>query len=819
MNNKSRDKSNNKRRNVKTKSEVTKSTTNIVNTKKKILSMPWRIITSIILISFSSVGIISVFNYISSGEVDQSALTDPVNEHTSNVFGKFGAYMSDVLVSDFSGYMTIFYFIFIMIFGIGMITKHRLFTFFNVVKYLFYTIFYSTWGAVLLSTIENIIHKDNIFGYGWGGQLGFNLRCILTEQVGFGGLILALIVSLIIMLLFSSSKFVAIVENTSMQKTDTQDDGIEDDVTTEDRKDGGKSFFSIFKSRKTDAIDTADTEDVSEDENDIVDEEYHSEETTTTVVGENKEPEKPKSYTTSGGIIIEKAPEAERASAEELEKDSTSKGLGMKFYKKPSVDILKSYPEVKTNPSEIEENQRKIVETLKTFRINVTTNKATIGPTVTLYEVVPNSGVKVESILNSQANLSMALKSEGVRIVPMPENGFVGIEVPNSTPQIVSMKSILVSQRFAKAKEKMQLPVGIGKSITNEPYIFDLAKTPHLLVAGATGQGKSVGLNAIITSLLYSKTPDELKFVLVDPKMLEFAAYEDLKNHFLACIPNTDNPIVTDMDLVVPTLNSVCIEMDERYKLLAQAKVKNLREYNQAIDDGKLSKLEHKKLPYIVIVIDEFADLIMTSGKEVETPIARIAQKARAAGIHMIIATQRPSTKVITGLIKSNFPARMSFKVVQANDSRIILDNNGAENLIGRGDLLFSQGSDIVRLQCAFMDNDETDKLVQHISMQESDGMPFMLPEVEIESEQSSKTFDVRQKDSLFEEAARLIVETGVGSTSNIQRRLNIGFNRAGRIMDQLEGAGIVGPQIGSKPRELKINDILHLEEILKTMK
>lgn len=816
MNNTRGNTSNNRRRSINRKHKKNNFRKEMIATGERLSSMPWRIISGILLIVLSAVGIFSILSYIVNGAKDQSMLNDAVAGSPENMFGKVGAYLSEVLVSNFSGYTTVFYFIFLFLFGLGMLFRHRLFTFLNVLKYFFLTIVFSTWGAVFLSFVENVLYNDNIFGYGWGGQLGYNIRSMLSEQIGTTGLVLALIVSMVIILLFYSSRFASAIENTSVPN-----------VSREDIK---KRFpFSLFGSNESAEVgkthvsaDESFSDMEHDSDDDIPESKSYNNDNEDSVETGNLHTHgncQKSAHTPDSGLIIEKAPEAEVASAEELEKDRQTKGLGMKFYKKPSVDILKSYPEVQTNPYEIEENQKKIVETLKTFRISVTTNKATIGPTVTLYEVIPNSGVKVESILSSQANLSMALKSEGVRIVPMPENGFVGIEVPNSTPQIVSMKSILISQRFAKAKEKMQLPVGIGKSITNEPYIFDLAKTPHLLVAGATGQGKSVGLNAIITSLLYAKTPDELKFVLIDPKMLEFAAYEDLRNHFLACIPNTDNPIVTDMDLVVPTLNSVCIEMDERYKLLAQAKVKNLKEYNQAIEDGILSPLEHRKLPYIVIVIDEFADLIMTSGKEVETPIARIAQKARAAGIHMIIATQRPSTKVITGLIKSNFPARMSFKVVQANDSRIILDNNGAENLIGRGDMLFSQGSDMVRLQCAFMDNDETDKLVKHIYNQESDGMPFLLPEVEIESEQSSKSFDPRQKDELFEEAARLIVETGVGSTSNIQRRMNIGFNRAGRIMDQLEGAGIVGPQIGSKPRELKIMDIVHLEKILKTMK
>lgn len=778
---------------------------NIEESLERVFSMPWRQVISIVLMILSVIGVVSIISYSSNGDIDQSVIVSDQSGEVKNVFGLSGARLSHFLVSEFSGYPSLLYFIYLFLFSYFMFNKSKYFSVFNILKYLFLVIFYATWGALTFSYIESFVFNFTV-GYGWGGKLGSYLLSLLTSQLGPWGCPLVIVASLVIILMFTSSRFASMVDSVSLSKK-------YDNVADSPSKSSRKSLFSLpklfSKSSKTEPQKEDKKIDFEPDENKDDEVEYNpiqSLETTNI-----------SSPSVASGIIIEKAPEVEMATKEQLEENNPS-SLEMRHYRMPSVDILKNYPDVVTDPSEIERNQRIIVDTLSTFRINVTANKATIGPTVTLYEVIPDRGVKVESILSSQTNLAMALKCEGVRIVAMPENGFVGIEVPNSNPQIVSMRSILSSQRFFKAKEKMQLPIGIGKSITNEPYIFDLAKTPHLLVAGATGQGKSVGLNAIITSLLYSKKPDDLKFVLIDPKMLEFAVYEEISNHFLATIPNTDNPIVTDMSLVIPTLNSLCIEMDERYKLLAKAKVKNLKEYNQAITDGVLSRKEYSKMPYIVLVIDEFADLIMTSGKEVETPIARIAQKARAAGIHMIIATQRPSTKVITGLIKSNFPARMSFKVVQSNDSRIILDNNGAENLIGRGDMLFSQGSDMVRLQCAFMDNGETDALMKYISQQESDGHPFELPEVELDNGQSNKIFDSSQKDPLFEDAARMIVESGVGSTSNIQRKFNIGFNRAGRIMDQIEGAGIVGPQIGSKPREVKVSDISLLEDLLSRL-
>ena len=472
---------------------------------------------------------------------------------------------------------------------------------------------------------------------------------------------------------------------------------------------------------------------------------------------------------------------------------------------------------------EIEYNKQKIIDTLASFKMNVTPCKATVGPTVTLYEVIPESGIKVSRIKTMEDDIAMSLKSEGVRIIaPMPGLGTIGIEVPNSTPQTVSMRSILASRKYREQQEKMELPIGIGKTITNEPFIFDLAKMPHLLIAGATGQGKSVGLNALITSLLYSKRPEELKFVMVDPKMLEFSIYEEVERHFLAKLPDADRAIITDMTKVVATLNSLCIEMDNRYRLLQTAgrAVRNIREYNEQVRSGVLKRIDgHEILPYIVLIVDEFADLMMTVGKEVEQPIARLAQKARAAGIHMVIATQRPSTDVITGLIKANFPARIAFKVFSMVDSRTVLDSPGANQLIGRGDMLFYQGKDMIRVQCAFMDTPETEAIVEYIARQENTGSAYELPEYIPEGEESgSKGFNPNEKDSLFDEVARMVVQTQVGSTSNIQRKFNIGYNRAGRLMDQLEGAGIVGVQEGSKPREVYIKDQASLEHLLQKL-
>ena len=474
-----------------------------------------------------------------------------------------------------------------------------------------------------------------------------------------------------------------------------------------------------------------------------------------------------------------------------------------------------------TDRDEIEETKHLILNTLRNFGISVTPISATVGPTVTLYEIIPEQGVKVSSILKLGNDLMIALKSQGIRITPIPHKGTVGIEVPNRKPQTVSMRSIMGSKKFREAQEKMELPIGMGKTISNEPFVFDLAKMPHILMAGATGQGKSVGLNALITSLLYSKRPEELKFIMVDPKMLEFSIYEDLEKHFMAMPNDAEKAIITDLSKVVPTLNSLCVEMDQRYEQLAKARVRNIKDYNEQVREGKLSRRDgFDFLPYIVLIVDEWSDLIMTAGREAVQPIARLAQKARAAGIHIVLATQRPSTDVVTGLIKANFPARIAFRVASGVDSSTILNNPSAHNLIGRGDMLFFQGNELVRIQCAFMDTPETEKIVQHIARQESEGHAYELPEYVAEGDsKSGQDLSTMRKDALFDEAARLIVSSQMGSASFIQRKMEIGFARAGRIVDQLEAAGILGPNRGSKPRDVLIQDLMSLEELLKQLK
>ena len=496
--------------------------------------------------------------------------------------------------------------------------------------------------------------------------------------------------------------------------------------------------------------------------------------------------------------------------------------LDLSYYKYPTLDLLKEYPNQTITLSEEEKmaNRVKITTTLKNFGIGVKKIFETIGPTITLYEIVPEDGIRISKIKNLESDIMLSLAATGIRIIaPMPGKGTIGIEVPNLNPKIVSMHATIASKKFQESK--MELPVALGRTITNDVFMFDLAKAPHLLVAGATGQGKSVGLNAIITSLLYKKHPSQLKFVLVDPKMVEFSMYRKIDKHFLAQIPDAETPVITDTSLVLSTLNSLVQEMEDRYKLLMDANVRNIKEYNDKFINRRLNPYKgHKYLPYLVIIIDEFGDFIMTAGKEVETPIARIAQKARAVGMHLILATQRPSVNIITGVIKANFPARMAFKVSSGIDSKTILDQSGAQQLIGRGDLLYLQGDSPVRVQCAFVDTPEVENVVDYISEQQGYPAAFELPEPPVpEGENKDLSgVDLSKRDPYFEEVARFVVTSQMGSTSYIQRKYNIGFNRAGRIMDQLEVAGIVGPARGSKPREVLVASEVELESMLSTM-
>jgi len=519
-------------------------------------------------------------------------------------------------------------------------------------------------------------------------------------------------------------------------------------------------------------------------------------------------------------FVIEKAPEeatieenlASRLVADFGLFDPT---LELSNYKFPTLDLLKDYSGggITINQAELEENKNNIVETLRNYKIEIAQIKATVGPSVTLYEIVPEAGIRISKIKSLEDDIALSLSALGIRIIaPIPGKGTIGIEVPNKNPTMVSMKSVIGSAKFQEAE--MELPIALGKTISNETFVVDLAKMPHLLMAGATGQGKSVGLNAVLTSLLYKKHPAEVKFVLVDPKKVELTLFNKIERHYLAKLPDSGDAIITDNTKVINTLNSLCVEMDNRYSLLKDAMVRNIKEYNEKFKGRKLNPENgHRFLPYIVLVVDEFADLIMTAGKEVETPIARLAQLARAIGIHLIIATQRPSVNVITGIIKANFPARIAFRVTSKIDSRTILDTQGADQLIGRGDMLYTNGNDLVRVQCAFVDTPEVEKITEFIGSQKAYPDAYLLPEFIGEESGTTLDMDISERDSLFREAAEIIVTAQQGSASLLQRKLKLGYNRAGRLIDQLEAAGIVGPFEGSKARNVTITDLSALDQ------
>ncbi|RKO68496.1 DNA translocase FtsK [Sphingobacterium puteale] len=564
-------------------------------------------------------------------------------------------------------------------------------------------------------------------------------------------------------------------------------------------------------------------EDDNEDEEDNLHLQANSSPSIT--IAPQAEPEPPLEVAVIPGLVVEDIKEEKEITASDLvaQFGQYDPKLDLSGYQHPTLDLLRDYGtgKITINQHELEANKNKIVDTLRNYSIEIESIKATIGPTVTLYEIIPKPGVRISKIKNLEDDIALSLAALGIRIIaPMPGKGTIGIEVPNSSPEMVSMRSVLATEKFQKTD--MDLPIALGKTISNEVYIADLAKMPHLLVAGATGQGKSVGINAILTSLLYKKHPAELKFVLVDPKKVELSLFKKVERHFLAKLPDEEEAIITDTKKVINTLNSLCIEMDQRYDLLKNAQVRNLKEYNAKFINRRLNPEEgHRFLPYIVLIVDEFADLMMTAGKEVETPIARLAQLARAVGIHLVIATQRPSVNIITGTIKANFPARLAFRVLSKVDSRTILDTGGADQLIGRGDMLLATGSDLIRIQCAFVDTPEVEQISDYIGAQRGYPSAFMLPEYVDENGEGSGSvdFDPKDRDQLFEEAARLIVMHQQGSTSLIQRKLKLGYNRAGRIIDQLEAAGIVGPFEGSKAREVLYPDEYSLEQYLETLR
>ena len=661
------------------------------------------------------------------------------------------------------------------------------------------------WASAFAAYIVRIFPSAQDTYIIWGGMIGQNELDLLMNKVGGVGTLLIFILSALLYLFYLSDETITwirhkLIHNSKFKiqnsKEDTKEDTAEDSGQEEDSKDSEESEhvepFSDKPSKTATTIDFGKTgtgnEIILKEGEQTLPLDY-PEENMTVVVGQ--EPEK--ANLTSGRALEPYDPK-----------------LDLENYKYPTIDLLTHYDDTVSaiDMEEQNRNKERIIRILRNFRVEISSIKATIGPTITLYEITPAPGIRISTIRNLEDDIALSLSALGIRIIaPIPGKGTIGIEVPNAKPQMVSMESILNSRKFQETDYEQ--PMALGKTITNEVFMADLTKMPHLLVAGATGQGKSVGLNAIITSLLYKKHPAELKLVMVDPKKVEFNLYSPIVNHFLAQVEGNEDreePIITDVNKVIQTLKSLCLEMDNRYDLLKKAHAKNVKEYNQKIRDRQLNPNNgHRYMPYIVVVIDEFGDLIMTAGKEIELPIARIAQLARAVGIHMIIATQRPTTNIITGTIKANFPARMAFKVTTGVDSKTILDRTGANQLVGKGDMLLMSGAEPVRIQCAFVDTPEVEAVVHHIACQQSYPSPYLLPEVPLEGDEEGglNDVDLTHLDPMFEEAARMIVSEQNGSTSMIQRKFSIGYNRAGRLMDQLEKAGVVGPAKGSKPREV----------------
>ncbi len=637
-----------------------------------------------------------------------------------------------------------------------------------------------------LSIFFGFYHMDSPL---LGGLVGYEINSFLVAylgKIGVSGLLVFLLIAiLVIQWKLTPEKSILFFRSLFKNKNTVSELGIENSLDLE-INDFVEKSAPDFEAKQIDPVEVEKS--TSEDEVTMEVETYKEEESLTNNLAQ--------SLVEKHGFIDPK--------------------LELSKYRFPIHDLLKDYGEssITIDQEELGLNKDKIVETLKNYNIGISKIKATVGPTVTLYEIVPEAGIRISKIKNLEDDIALSLSALGIRIIaPIPGKGTIGIEVPNQKPSIVSMRSVITSNKFQTAE--MELPIALGKNISNETFVVDLTKMPHLLMAGATGQGKSVGLNAVITSLLYKKHPAEIKFVLVDPKKVELNIYSKIERHYLAKLPDTEEAIITDNTKVVHTLNSLCIEMDNRYELLKNGMCRNLKEYNQKYRERKLNPENgHNFLPYIVLVVDEFADLIMTAGKEVETPIARLAQLARAVGIHLIIATQRPSVNVITGIIKANFPARIAFRVTSKIDSRTILDSGGADQLIGRGDMLYTQGNDLTRIQCAFVDTPEIQKITNYIGTQIGYASAYVLPEY-IEENSSSLDLDPSDRDELFREAAEVIVTAQQGSASLLQRKLKLGYNRAGRIIDQMEVAGIVGPFEGSKARQVLISDLNSLEILL----
>ena len=756
-------------------------------------------------------------SFILNGGADQSAMEQPIPteqlddiapEEVQNATGRSGAHIAQMLINRCFGVSAYGIAAFMVVLGLSLMRIRK----FDLKHWGICCATILIWCSLFLSvTIDQWFSTSAIY---WGGYHGHNIATWLDNQFGMPGIAILLVVTGILFCMYLSSNTIEFIRGLFHIKLPGKD---EVEATTEasptPQAESENIEFTIEKPTEMEWENPQPTEEptaLPEMEIEIVAEDPVEEPAT--------EPaEAPEAPETEFTIEINEEEEADKII------EPYNPRLDLSRYKFPSIDLLNKGNEdsLQVDRDEQLANKERIIQALRNFGIEISSIKATIGPTITLYEITPAPGVRISKIKNLEDDIAMTLSALSTRIIaPMPGKGTIGIEIPNANPQIVSMHSIIGSRKFQEST--YELPVAIGKTITNEIFMFDLAKMPHLLVAGATGMGKSVGLNAIITSLLYKKHPSELKLVMVDPKKVELSIYSSIEKHFLAKLPDGEDAIITDVTKVVQTLKSLCVEMDTRYDLLKSAGVRNLREYNEKFINRQLNPEKgHKYMPYIVVIIDEFGDLIMTAGKEVELPIARIAQLARAVGIHMIIATQRPTTNIITGTIKANFPARIAFRVSAMIDSRTILDRPGANQLIGKGDMLFLQGSDPVRVQCAFVDTPEVDRISRYISEQQGYPTAFYLPEYVDENAGDGSNLDdvdLKRLDPMFEDAARLVVIHQSGSTSLIQRKFSIGYNRAGRIMDQLEKAGVVGPVDGSKPRQVLCADEMDLEMRLNSL-
>lgn len=783
-------------------------------------------VVGLVLVIFSVYLLLAFSSFFFTGAADQSVIDSGntqdlavVNNHVKNYAGSRGAQLASYLINDCFGISSFFILIFLAVAGLKLMRVRivRLWKWFIGCSLLL------VWGSVLLGFAFMDNYQDSFIYL--GGMHGYNVSRWLASQVGEPGVWMILLVTAICFLIYISAQTIIWLRkllSLSFIKRRKQEEGEEKPTQEEEPREFSNpktqevefAVDRVYKQKQSAVQPEPKPVDADDDfitpppAKPLADGEVPMsfEPTNADAVP----PFRVESAANEPEFDIEIPAEDDDENYRGKETEPYNPKLDLENYRFPSVDLMRFYEnsEPTINMEEQNANKDRIINTLRSFGIEISTIKATVGPTVTLYEITPEQGVRISKIRGLEDDIALSLSALGIRIIaPIPGKGTIGIEVPNSNPKLVSGQSIIGSKKFQEST--FDLPIAFGKTITNEVFMVDLCKMPHVLVAGATGQGKSVGLNAIITSLLYKKHPSELKFVLVDPKKVEFSIYSVIENHFLAKLPDGGDPIITDVTKVVQTLNSVCVEMDTRYDLLKAAHVRNIKEYNEKFITRRLNPEKgHKFMPYIVVIIDEFGDLIMTAGKEVELPIARIAQLARAVGIHMVIATQRPTTNIITGTIKANFPARVAFKVSSMMDSRTILDRPGANQLIGRGDLLFLQGADPVRVQCAFIDTPEVEDITKFIAKQQGYPTAFYLPEVAGEEGGSDLgDVDMGRLDPLFEDAARLIVVHQQGSTSLIQRKFSIGYNRAGRVMDQLEKAGIVGPTQGSKPRDVLCAD------------